>query len=165
MHIETKMNLSTLPVSPHYKDVDLDLINTVEKEIQKRDKFNYTLRDLFYQTLICKSLKRCREKCQRYQNIQKLYDKGVDRYSHELDCVEIVQALRKLKTVANITMTEQQQIMQNFSNDGVLSLKDKPPLLQYLQNTSKESQKIGRIDANLPQHETDRAKLHSISGK
>ena len=65
----------------------------------------------------------------------------------------------------NITMTEQQQVMQNYSNDGVLSLKDKPPLLQYLQNTSKESLKIGRIDANLTPQETERAKLHTISGK
>ena len=63
----------------------------------------------------------------RKHNHNKLYDTGVTKLNSELDCIEFVQTIRKLKILGKIILDENQQMLANLTSQQILETNKKLP--------------------------------------
>ena len=54
-------------------------------------------------------------------NINKIFKNGMDKINSEIDCVDIITSIRKLKLLAKVLLTETQQSLAEFASQSVLN--------------------------------------------
>ena len=137
---------------------DNNIIDKVQTNITARDTFKYNYKDLLFQVIWCKWFKK-KKWFDQHRNNEKYYQKGINKYQQEFDWVEIVQSLRKLKTLVKVMMNEQHQIIQKFTNEGLLNLKPKSVGILEIHETFKNYQNRGMVSDKSAQLESDKQKV------
>jgi hypothetical protein len=157
------LNKNDIQVKEDVQSKD-ELIDKVEATVLTRHAFSYTPWDLFYQVLWFKPCKKLRKNfLSTKQEAEKYYDRGIDRYHEELDCIEIIQSLRQLKTLVRIIMDDHHQILQNFSKEGLLDINPKPLDFSEIEVKYKNFQNRGMISNKISQlHEEKEKALATI---
>jgi len=59
--------------------------------------------------------------CRKRYNNSKLYNKGLQRYCHDLDATNIISNLHQLNILINVLFTDRQKILSKFSDSRSLS--------------------------------------------
>lgn len=145
----------------HEKD---ELLDKVEASINTRYAFTYTPWDVFYQVLCCKLCKKMKfNHLSTLQEVkEKYYNKGIDKYHEELDCIQIVQSLRQLKTLVKVIMNDHHQILQNFSKEGLLDITQKQLSLSEIEVKYKNYQNRGLISNKIAQLSVEKERALNI---
>jgi glutaredoxin-related protein len=149
---------NNIPENNEIREKD-ELLDKVETNIKTRYAFTYTMRDLLYQVLWCKPCKKFKRNfLYKRQEFEEYYNKGIDRYHEELDCVEIIQSLRQLKTLVKVVMDDHHQILQNFSKEGLLDISPQSLNFTEIKVKYKNFQNRGLISNKIVQLHAEKEK-------
>ncbi|CAI2368877.1 unnamed protein product [Moneuplotes crassus] len=86
----------------------------LEEKVKNIKKFKYTRRNSLYGILCCfKCKKLCKSSYQNYQ----VFQQGIERYSQQMDISNIVSSMRRVETLLNIVLTDQQKELLRYIQD------------------------------------------------
>eukprot|EP00347_Sterkiella_histriomuscorum_P023442 403334623 len=91
------------------------------KEIYRRFRFNYTLKDMLqylYKCGCCRSHKKLlfNPKLKKHA----LFEKGTEKLMHELDCVTLLKSIRQLKLFTQVFLSQNQKLLMKFQKKNVI---------------------------------------------
>ncbi|CAI2385654.1 unnamed protein product [Moneuplotes crassus] len=85
--------------------------NLLKKTLESKRRYAYSNFDVIFGFLFC-----CRKLYKKKQINYDLYQKGLKRYYHDLDAVNIISNLHQLNIMMKVVFNERQQILSSFSN-------------------------------------------------
>ncbi|CAI2385653.1 unnamed protein product [Moneuplotes crassus] len=126
------------PVTASYQKIGIspDDENLLKKTLESKRRYAYSNFDVIFGFLFC-----CRKLFKKKQINYDLYQKGLKRYYHDLDAVNIISNLHQLNIMMKVVFNERQQILSSFSN--LRSLED---------DTSKKLRSCGVVSKYKHRH-------------
>ena len=113
-----KFSSSQPTIDDHDKDRLLD-------EMDRRDRFTYTLRDVWDyigHCICCKSIKKIKLDPELKKHI--IYKRGSKKLLHELDCITFLKSIRQLKLITQIFLNQNQKLMLRFQKKNMIDTEE-----------------------------------------